>query len=146
MLSSVFPEMKSVKWFIFVTTVLEKYIRFLLTFRSLVDMSIIIPYYILFQGENMTGVIFFSAFRAFEIFHLFPAVRKEIEQTFMIFILIIYKSSITLLIFGIMATALIIFFGSVFFELEMGTFTVNSSFPNGYMQIYLYGTGGRYLF
>ena len=142
MLSKVFPSMKSNPAFIHVTTMTEKYIRFLFSFRSLVDMAVIIPYYILMGNSQFTGPTFISALRAFEIFHLFPKKREAMEHTFMILSLTIYKSLTTLLILAVMAISLLIFFGTIMYEFEQGIFVVNAKYPHGYYEIFLYGTGG----
>ena len=67
-------------------TLFEKYIRFLFSTRSLIDMAIIIPYYVI-KGlhltmtintaeELVTGVTFFSVLRIFQLFNLLPQ-KKE---------------------------------------------------------------------
>ena len=142
MLSKVLPSTKSNPTFIFVTTMTEKYIRFLFTFRSLVDMAVIIPYYIFMNNNQFSGPIFISVLRAFEIFHLFPKKREAMENTFMILSLTVYKSITSLLLLAVIAISLIIFLGTIMYELEMGTFVVSSKHPNGYYQIFQFGVGG----
>ena len=136
-----FPSLKSYSLTFVVAVMIEKYIRFLTSFRSLVDMAVIIPYYFLMKNDYFSGVTFVCVFRAFEIFNLLPKKRDAVEHLFMMLNLTLYKSLITLCIFAVVAVSLIIFFGSVMYELESGTFVVNAQFPNGYMQIYQYGTG-----
>lgn len=121
---------------------LEQYFRFLFSFRTLVDLGIIVPFYISYavaiNGQTKGQVNILKVFRVFRVFRLLSisAVFKELEYVKLMFVETLYASRRVLFILVLTAYFNLAFFGILYFFLEGGVFTVNADYPQGAYLIY----------
>lgn len=116
----------------------EQYLRFLFTFRTLVDLGIILPFYIFLDGslDNssvLNRVNLLKVFRVFRIFRLLSisALFKELDYVKLMFVETLYASRRVLFILVVTGYFTLAFFGILFFFLEKGTFSVSETYPQG---------------
>lgn len=107
-------------------------------------MAIIIPYWIEFSLQNSYSPIYFlRIFALFRMFRLLSFTNKyhRFDNAGKILILTIWKSSMVLLIMLLCCGVFMIFFGSIMFIIESGTFQVTESYPQGAYLVVTVGGG-----
>lgn len=122
----------------------EQYARFFLSFRSLVDMAIIIPFYVaLALQQNLSNVQFLRIFRVFRAFRVFSLLNKykRFEHASSTLVLTMYNSILALIVLAFCSLIFMIFFGSIMFVIESGTFEVTPDYPQGVYLVNQYAVG-----
>ena len=114
-------------------SIYKQYIYFLFSFRTIIDLLIIIPYYISISVDTSThdGAVshqsalrVFRVFRVFRIFSIFTRSKRYSDISTVI--MITFKQSFMALFeLFIVIILLILFFGTIFYPLERGEFIVS---------------------
>lgn len=114
-------------------SIYKQYIYFLFSFRTIIDLLIIIPYYISISIDpstsegavsNQSALRVFRVFRVFRIFSIFTRSKRYSDISTVI--MITFKQSFMALFeLFIVIVLLILFFGTIFYPLERGEFIVS---------------------
>lgn len=118
----------------------EFYIRYIISIRSLVDLACIIPSFFelsyLTRGVsvNTTFVRVLRVFRVFRVLKLLLA-SKKVRTMLKLIVMALQMSKDVLILLTLTSFTLSVFFGSILFTVEKGTFTVSDSFPDGYFSV-----------
>ena len=106
-----------------VITSVEKYFRFLVSLRSIIDLCIILPYWISYSlGTNAgSSSLLCSVLRFFQIFNLVPKKRETLNQIYVMISLTVLKSLPAIFSMGVVALAMVIFFGGILYQLDVST-------------------------
>lgn len=120
-LKTPFPWIKNSNLAKIVVIFVEKYFRFLLSIRSIIDLVIILPYWISYSLGSSVGdsSLLCSVLRFFQIFSLLPKKKETLNQIYVMISLTCLKSLPAILSMGVVALAMIIFFGGVVFQLDV---------------------------
>ena len=116
------------------------YLHFMFSLRTIIDLLIILPFYIA-PYSDLRGLLY--VFRVFRVFRIFSIANKfqNYDKIIMVLVLTYWSCSPALLVLGICCLTIMIFFGSIMFIIEAGVFTVNNEYPTGNFLVYLFGTG-----
>ena len=121
----------------------EHYARYVFSFRNVVDLICIVPYYVSLRhgSRGAAGVVFLRIFRLLRVFKIL-ANFKTAQEMLNLVIQTMRMSIPALLVLTFLVLLAMIFFASIIFLLEAGTYTVNEDYPNGaYLRVPYNGVG-----
>jgi hypothetical protein len=106
-------------------------LRFILQIRNLIDLCAIIPYFI--SAANPGVHLNNNYIRVLRLVRVFGLMNRQPEVQVMLGLILetMQKSSYALGVLLLVSLVFVVFFGSVVFALESGTFTVNADYPTG---------------
>ena len=121
-------------------SMIEFYIRYILTTRSVIDIVCILPGVVtLASGGGQSQSTFIRLLRVFRIFKLLMS-NKRVTAIIGVIIESLNLSIEALILLVVASSMIGIFFGSLLLIIEKGSFEVTASYPDGYVVIYvLYG-------
>lgn len=118
-------------------SLLEHYIRYMLSPANIVDLATFLPYWIaIIVGQSKKGAAFLRVLRLLRvvrILRLFKVMRrfKVVLVMFDLIIATLVKSSVALGVVTMLLLLLMIFFGCIIYACEAGTFRVTEAYPLG---------------
>ena len=121
------------------------YFKFLTSLRSIIDIVILIPFYLTLATNQNFSVNFLRIFRVFRVFRLLGFLKrfKNLSDVSVVLYQTFLDSGLAIAALLLCVFVFMIFFGSIMYLIEGGRFEVTASYPRGAFMIPLLNGGSQ---